>query len=166
MITYNARAEWPYQVSSGCVVYRINDEKKLEILLQKKLGTLRNRTTVHTLPKGTLEHNETLEEAAVREVKEETGYDVILEAYLGGNQVALFNEHTQYDWDRMLHYYLARAVGGGPTQKKLELYEQFDIVWKDAHEAIELLRNDYKEQHIFVERALKYLELAHAHIST
>lgn len=165
MITYNAHADWPYQISSGCVVHRLDDKKNVEILLQKKLTTARNNTAIYTLPKGTLEHNETLEEAAIRETKEETGYDVILEAYLGGNQVALFNEHTQYDWDRMLHYYLARAVSGGPAQKQLELYEHFDIVWKRADEAIELLRNDYKTQHIFVERALTYLELTHARIS-
>ncbi|TLS36132.1 NUDIX hydrolase [Pseudalkalibacillus caeni] len=59
-----------------------------------KILVVLNRNGTWTLPGGAVEASETLTEAAVREVKEETGYDVkvgniagINEAFLGDNHV-------------------------------------------------------------------------------
>jgi 8-oxo-dGTP pyrophosphatase MutT (NUDIX family) len=55
------------EVSSGGVIYRFS-ERGIEVAL-----TQTNRGPMWCLPKGRVEDTETLEEAAVREVKEETG---------------------------------------------------------------------------------------------
>lgn len=59
------------ELSSGAVVYRKN--KKIEFLIVKHLKGH------YSFPKGHLEHLETNEEAAIREIKEETGIDVELD---------------------------------------------------------------------------------------
>lgn len=91
-------------VSAGGIVYR-KASGQLEILLMH-----RNGTDTYHLPKGTKEKDETLEDAARREIREETGCDVVLEEYLG-------LVHSQFAVDGMVreketHYFAARYVGG------------------------------------------------------
>jgi 8-oxo-dGTP pyrophosphatase MutT (NUDIX family) len=61
------------EVSSGGVIYR-HSEKGIEVAL-----TQTNRGPMWCLPKGRVEKEETLEEAAVREVREETGLRGMIE---------------------------------------------------------------------------------------
>jgi diadenosine hexaphosphate hydrolase (ATP-forming) len=55
-------------VKAGCVV--INDQQKILLILHDQ------STDTWAFPKGHLEANETLEQAAIRETLEETGYTV------------------------------------------------------------------------------------------
>jgi len=58
----------------------IADEKKGILLIRRKTEPFKGR---YALPGGMVEYGETVEKAAVREVKEETGLDVELEGLLG-----------------------------------------------------------------------------------
>lgn len=70
---YHIDFEIDTKYSSGAIVYRYNSNKELEFLLVKILGGNWG------FPKGQIEENETSEMAAIREVKEETNLDIILE---------------------------------------------------------------------------------------
>jgi len=63
--------------SCGAVTWRLN-EGSIELLLIKQFS----RKDVWSIPKGKLNKDETLEECAVREVREETGVEVTLETRL------------------------------------------------------------------------------------
>lgn len=58
--------------SYGAVVYKLADNKILYLIEHMVLGHI-------SLPKGHIEKVETEEECAIREIKEETGLDVILD---------------------------------------------------------------------------------------
>lgn len=72
-------------VSAGGVVYH----QGLILMLQKKNGDW-------VLPKGRIEKGETLEETALREVKEETNVDATILNYIGATNYEFSNYWTQY----------------------------------------------------------------------
>jgi ADP-ribose pyrophosphatase YjhB (NUDIX family) len=77
-----------------------------EMLLAR--WTSRDGTRQHwTLPGGKVEHGEDPYDAVVREVEEETGYDVEVEALLGVDSRTPRPEHHNVGV-----YYLVRIVGG------------------------------------------------------
>lgn len=120
----------------GCVV--IENEKVLLI----------KQTKGHWgLPKGHVEEGETEHETAIREVKEETNYDVeivnekrFVERYIIDNKI-----------DKEVVYFIAKKIGGNAEKQEAEVT---DIKWCSFDEAIEtvtfdnlkqLLKNVYKE---------------------
>jgi 8-oxo-dGTP diphosphatase len=74
-----------------------------------------------TLPGGGLEDYETAEQAAVREIREETGYEAVLEGLLGVDSMFISPAERHVPGDRGLHalriLYLARVVGGELTHE-------------------------------------------------
>ena len=120
----------------GCVV--IENEKVLLI----------KQTKGHWgLPKGHVEEGETEHETAIREVKEETNYDVeivnekrFVERYIIDNKI-----------DKEVVYFIAKKIGGNAEKQETEVT---DIKWCSFDEAIktvtfdnlkQLLKNVYKE---------------------
>lgn len=87
-------------ISAGGIVYRDNQI----LMLKKKNGDW-------VLPKGRIEAKETLEETAVREVKEETNIDTVIIDYLGITAYSFSNFWTEY---KLIHkkvsWYLMRAT--------------------------------------------------------
>ncbi len=89
--------------SAGCYLVRKNDNNNIQLLVIKKVWQDGNERYV--LPKGHKEGEESLEEAALREVMEESGYtDITLLRYLGSSTYEI-------DWDEIQmkpdHYFLA-----------------------------------------------------------
>jgi 8-oxo-dGTP diphosphatase len=76
-----------------------------------------------TLPGGGVELRETVEEAAVREVHEETGYDVELGRLLGVDTILITPEERTVDRDRFykgVRVIFAAAVVGGQLRNEVD----------------------------------------------
>jgi 8-oxo-dGTP pyrophosphatase MutT (NUDIX family) len=116
-------------VSAGGVLYRRGAEG-VEIVLVS-----RNGDGLYALPKGTPDGEETLEQTAEREVREETG----LEARVVGRLGDVRYWYTEPDGTRVnkiVHYYLMEPLGGSVDDHDHE----FDRVgWYHLSEAERLL---------------------------
>ncbi len=89
---------------------------------------------------GLLELNETYEEAAIREIREETGLEVRLESFLG-----IFHNHDMI-WSNgdqaqvIAAYYVASIVKGEPRVDE----ESFELKFFGKDEIPELFAEDHK----------------------
>lgn len=124
-------SEIVHKYSAGGVI--INGGKILVIS-----SALRNSVG---LPKGKLDEGESPELAAIREVKEETGYDVEI--------IEKLDDYTfEHDWTdgkprvKTVTYYLMRLLNDLPPQPNLQEGEDFEVKWVSADEALELLTYD------------------------
>ncbi len=91
-------------ISSGAIIYRKNGEK-MEILIMH-----RETTNSWHLPKGTQEENETLDQTALREVKEETGLDIDLGVYIG--KIDSTFERSGDFINKETHYFIGTPLSG------------------------------------------------------
>lgn len=114
-------------VSSGGVVFRHNDGR-LETVLCGRSEPVR-----WSLAKGTPDPGETLEETALREVREETGLEVVLEGPLGSIEYWFADRDHDVRYHKTVHFYLMSPVGG-----HIDLHDpEFDVVqWFDVDEAL------------------------------
>ena len=132
-------------VSAGGVVYR-RGAHGIEIVV---CG--RPREGLWALPKGSPHEDETLEDTALREVREETGLNVAVERPLG----SIRYQFTRTDGavlDKRVEHYLMTSQGGSLDGHDHE----FDIVrWVPVEEALRLMRHP-NEQDI-VRRAMRLL---------
>jgi len=139
----NTRSE----VSAGGVVYRRSDDG-VEIVLAAR--RTRRGDLAWGLPKGLIEPEETPEEAAVREVREETGLEAEVEASLG--DIRYF-----YVWEgvrvrKAVHFFLMRATGGDVSQHD---HEMEDVQWFPL--SVALRRATYKGEREVLQRAAERL---------
>jgi ADP-ribose pyrophosphatase YjhB (NUDIX family) len=77
-----------------------------------------------SLPKGHVEHGETVEQAAVREVAEETGINSAVMAALGSIDYWFVAEDRRVH--KTVHHFLLRAVGGELSDADVEVTE---VAW-------------------------------------
>jgi len=115
--------------SCGAIVYRHHRNRILILLIKHIKGG-------HwAFPKGHIEDNETEEETALREVKEETGIDVIIEPN--------FKESICYnpkkDIKKEVVYFLANAKH---NNVKMQQEEISDVKWVEIDKCFELLTYD------------------------
>ncbi len=89
-----------------------------------------------SLAKGTPDPGETLEETALREVREETGLEVELGDPIRSIQYWFASRDNSVRYHKTVHFYLMVPVGGDTEQHDPE----FDVVrWFSAEDAIEAL---------------------------
>jgi len=113
------------------------------------------RDSDHTwvFPKGTPDRGETIEETAVREVREETGLEVEIVAPIGVIEYwfAVPGERVH----KFVHFFLMRATGGDVSRHD---HEYDHVKWASTDEARRLLSYDtYRE---ILDRALEAVRAA------
>jgi ADP-ribose pyrophosphatase YjhB (NUDIX family) len=89
-----------------------------------------------TLPKGGLEEGEAFEDAAVREVREETGLDAEVVDKLGVVDYWFVWRPDEVRYHKYVHYFLMRYRGGDMTTRDDEAE---DVVWLPFDDALERL---------------------------
>jgi 8-oxo-dGTP pyrophosphatase MutT (NUDIX family) len=135
------------EVSAGGVVYRGEDDT-IDLALAAR--RTRRGQLAWGLAKGAIEQGESDEQAAVREVLEETGLEAEVEADLG--DIRYF-----YVWDgvrvrKRVHFFLMHATGGDVANHDSEME---DVRWFPLRTAIK--RAAYKGEREVIERAAKRL---------
>lgn len=90
----------------------------------------RSHAGIWTLPKGTPQSGETIEQVALREVQEETGLAVRLIAYIGS--ISYFFVRDQIRYQKQVRHFLLEAIGGDTT---LHDHEYDMVEWFPLPEA-------------------------------
>lgn len=116
-------------VSAGGLVYEDRPDGPAVVLISRRnaAGHLQ-----WTLPKGGLEEGEDLEQAAVREVREETGLDCEIIRKLGVIDYWFVWRPDRVRYHKFVHYFLMRHRGGAPQPRDDEAE---DVVWMSLDEA-------------------------------
>ncbi|MBM3926099.1 MAG: NUDIX hydrolase [SAR202 cluster bacterium] len=117
-------------VSSGGVVYT-RDGHEIKIALCGRKEPPR-----WSLPKGTPEDGETIEETAVREAQEETGLKVAVEEPIGSINYWFVSAGDHIRYNKTVHFYLMTALGGSLDDHDPEFDE---VAWFDPDEALRRL---------------------------
>ncbi|MGW5052104.1 NUDIX hydrolase [Actinokineospora sp. NPDC004072] len=138
--------------AAGAVLWRPDDDDGVRVAVVH-----RPRYDDWSLPKGKLDPGETVPEAAVREVLEETGHHAALGRHLG--QVA----YRVGDSDKTVDYFAARAVSGDFRSND----EVDELVWLPVAEADRRLTyrhdRDVLAAYAVAPRAATLLLVRHAH---
>ena len=90
----------------------------------------RSHAGMWTLPKGTPQPGETIEQVAVREVQEETGLQVRLLAYIGSISYSFVRSQVRYH--KQVRHFLLEAIGGDTA---LHDHEYDQVQWFPLSEA-------------------------------
>ena len=114
------------QISAGGVVYRIRHDGVFEVKL------ITTKSWKYSLPKGHVEANDSTEDTAIREVKEEAGVDATIEAFLGSAEWKLRGGDR-----KTVYIYLMKLISDGPVNDPDK--EIIKAEWKTLDEAIRLV---------------------------
>jgi ADP-ribose pyrophosphatase YjhB (NUDIX family) len=135
------------EFSAGGVVFKkAGNEVKILLCLQKKLSG----NTVFCLPKGHLENGETWEDAALREVFEETGVSAKLLCPL--TPITFFFYESQQRVKKVVHFFLMEFI----SQDFQPNTETEEIIWSTREEALSI--NPYKSEKETIMRAFEEID--------
>ncbi|WP_457641657.1 NUDIX hydrolase [Persephonella sp.] len=136
--------ETKWEFSAGGVVFRKTEDGKIEILLIR----VKNRWS---FPKGNIERGEPKDQAALREVKEETGVDAEILDYLG--EVDYWYSIGLTRIHKFVYYYLMKYAGGDIVPQKEEIDEAKFIPIEDVEKTL-----SYETDKEIFERAINSLK--------
>lgn len=139
----NARA-----TSAGGVVVRTTGKRR-EVLLGRR--SLEHERVIWSLPKGTPEDDESLDQTAVREVSEETGLRVRIVAPLGEIHYWFVRKGVRFS--KTVHYYLMEPTGGDLSEHDHE-FDAVEWVDFDAAPKLEL----FATERDLIERAQRQID--------
>lgn len=136
------------ETSAGGLVLDLSGPVPLGALIGR---TNRRGRLLWSLPKGHLEAGETLEEAAVREVEEETGITGVIIGTLGTIDFWFVVEGRRIH--KTVHHYLMRAVGGELSDDDVEVTE---VAWVPLPQIQEQLA--YSDERNLLDQASRLLK--------
>ena len=130
--------------AAGGVVYR-RGRHGLEIVL-----VARPREGLWALPKGKPQDGETIEQTALREVREETGLEVRIDerGMIGSIEYTYLDRGREERVHKVVHHFLMQAHGGDVAAHD---HEHEVVGWYDVHEAGK--RMTYANERAIVEQA-------------
>lgn len=117
------------QVSSGGLVYR-DREGEIEVALIFRRAP--SGQPVWTLPKGWVEPGESLEDTALREVKEETGLTARIIDKLGDIRYQFYSKEEKSAIHKTVHFYLMEYLSGDTADHD---HEAEEVGWFPLEEA-------------------------------
>ncbi len=132
-----------YEKSCGAVVYR-KHHGNTEILLIKHI-----KSGCWSFPKGHMEGDESEAQTAIREIKEETNIDIVIDD-LSFRETVCFNPRR--DTRKEVVYFLARAVSFDCVKQEEEIS---DIRWVQIGQAASKLA--YDNDKLIVNKAKRFL---------
>ena len=127
-------------LSSGGVIIHNN----LILLLKKYNGD-------YVLPKGRVEKGETIEETALREVKEESGIDGTIKKYLGEINYSFMNRMRNVKVDKTVHFFLMSTKDTHTIPQSMEGFKTAKFY--DRVEAVKLMR--FKQEKSIIKKAIE-----------
>jgi len=138
------RVEEP--VSAGGIVYREVDGKIETVLCGRDVPVR------WSLAKGTPDAGETMEQTALREVREETGLEVTIQEPIKSIDYWFADREGEVRYHKTVHFYLMVPIGGATDQHDPE----FDVVqWFPSEEALKTLA--YANEVEVLRRALELI---------
>ena len=117
--------------SFGGVVYRCAAGEGVEVIV---VG--RKDPGIYGLPKGTPNPGESVEQTALREVREETGLETDIEAKIDAIEYWFARASIDTRFHKFVHFYLMRPTGGDTS---LHDHEHDFVEWLPVEEAKALL---------------------------
>lgn len=133
-----------YEKSCGAIVYR-KFHGNTEILLIRHI-----KSGYWSFPKGHVEGNETEPETAMREIKEETNIDVLIDT--GFRETVSFSPRR--DTSKTVVYFVAKALN---TDTKPQEEEISEIRWVEIGQALSYLT--YDNDKLVVTKAKAFIAL-------
>lgn len=131
------------EFSAGGIV--LKDGK---VLLIKNAAMRDPKKAYWGFPKGHINEGEKSEQAAVREVNEETGIEAGIIQKLGDSRY-VFTKNTEKVF-KVVVYFLMKYISGEPKPQDLEVVE---VKWVNAEEALNLL--SFKKDRDFLRQAIQ-----------
>ena len=125
-----AYEDMPIEQKGAAVVYSIDDQGVI------RLGMVHDVFGYWTLAKGSIEEGETVEEGTIREVKEETDWDVSLVKYIGENEYIAYPPEKG-PTRKQVQYFLAKSAYVNPTLGN-DSGGLDDVRWFELHEISDL----------------------------
>jgi len=130
------------EISAGGVIYK-DEGAGIKIALI----ALKNKQ-IWALPKGKLERGESPDEAALREVKEETGLEGEIKSKIGDIAYEYYSKERDTRYSKTVTFYLMRNIGESSRRHD---WEVDDCQWFPIDEALKVM--SYKSEREMVERA-------------
>jgi 8-oxo-dGTP pyrophosphatase MutT (NUDIX family) len=96
----------------------------------------RHAENIWALPKGTPEAGESIEQTALREVREETGVEVEIEGTIGDIKYWFSRPQEGVRYFKTVHHFLMRPIGGDTGLHDLEFDE---VRWVPVGEALKMM---------------------------
>jgi 8-oxo-dGTP pyrophosphatase MutT (NUDIX family) len=119
-----------HEVSAGGVLVRRGEGQPEVVLAARRT---RRGELAWGLPKGLIEEGESHEEAAVREIREETGYEGRIVASL--DRIAYWFVWEGERVHKVVYFFLMEHTGGDPAERDAEME---DVAWFPLREAGEV----------------------------